>query len=96
MRDPAPPFPVSGEAEWPQDEMDLVVTLNWEAPYAVALELKRSRPDVNVEGVSLRQIYDWTLSLAGFDDDPALCNDEILFAIYQEWYEETLHDRKST
>ena len=70
--------------------------LNWEASYAVALELKRPRPDVNVEDVSLRQIYDWTLSLPGFEDDPALCNDEILFSIYQEWYEEAIHDRKST
>lgn len=33
-------------------------------------------------------IYHWTLELPGFDDDPALANDGILEAIYQEWYEE--------
>jgi FeS assembly protein IscX len=33
-------------------------------------------------------IYQWTLELAGFEDDPQLANQEILTAIYLEWFEE--------
>ena len=68
------------------------MSLSWESSYAIALELKRRYQSVNIEEVSLRQIYDWTLGLPEFDDDPALCNDEILASIYQEWYEELIHD----
>ncbi|MGE5072152.1 MAG: Fe-S cluster assembly protein IscX [Anaerolineae bacterium] len=68
------------------------MTLNWETSYAIAVELKRRHADVNIDEVSLRQIYGWTLELEDFDDDPALCNDEILSSIYQEWYEELTND----
>jgi FeS assembly protein IscX len=67
------------------------VSLNWESSHAIALELKRRHADTDVEGVSLQQIYDWTLALEDFDDDPALANDEILQAIYQDWFEEHIH-----
>jgi FeS assembly protein IscX len=66
-------------------------TLNWEATFAIALALKRKHPNVNIEDVTLKQIYDWTLALPEFDDDPALANDEILYAIYQDWFEEHIH-----
>jgi FeS assembly protein IscX len=46
------------------------------------------KPEINLEEVSLMMIYHWTLGLPGFDDDPQLANDDILAAIYQEWYEE--------
>ncbi len=69
------------------------MTLNWETSYAIALELKRLHVDVNIEEVSLQQIYDWTLELQEFEDDPALCNDDILSSIYQEWYEELMNGR---
>ena len=65
------------------------MTLNWETSYAIALELRRQHPDVNIEKVTLKQIYDWTLQLQEFEDEPSLANDEILYAIYQEWFEET-------
>ena len=67
--------------------------MNWEATYAIALELKRKFTDVNIEEVTLAQIYKWTLELPEFDDDPALANDEILRAIYQDWYEELIHKK---
>jgi len=66
-------------------------TLNWESTFAIALTLKRAYPDVNIEDVTLKQIYDWTLALPEFDDDPSLANDEILYAIYQDWFEENIH-----
>jgi FeS assembly protein IscX len=70
------------------------MSFNWETSYAIACELKRLHPEANIEAVTLRQIYDWTLQLNEFEDDPALCNDDILSAIYQEWFEELLNDRK--
>ncbi len=69
------------------------MTLTWETSYAIARELMRLHPDVELVQVSLQQIFSWTLELEDFDDDPALCNDEILSSIYQEWYEELTNDR---
>ena len=68
------------------------MSLNWESTYAIALELKRRHPDVTLELVSLGQIREWTLALEDFADDPVLANDEILAAIYQDWFEEIIHD----
>ncbi len=62
--------------------------LNWDAIYEIALTLKRQFPDEDLENVSLQQIFAWTMALPNFKDDPELANDEILLAIYQEWYEE--------
>ena len=70
------------------------MTLSWETSYAIAIELKRRHSDVNIEDVSLQQIYAWTIQLEDFEDDPALSNDEILSSIYQEWYEELIDDRQ--
>ena len=66
--------------------------LTWESTYAIALELKRAHPGIDIENVTLGNIQKWTLALASFDDDPALVNDDILSAIYQDWYEEILHE----
>jgi len=65
-------------------------SLNWESIYAIALALKEAHPTVDMENVSLQMIFDWTVKLPAFDDDPALANDEILAAIYQDWFEEIL------
>lgn len=67
------------------------MSLTWESTYAIALELRRRHPGINLEDVSLRQIYEWTLELSEFEDDPALANDDILYAIYQDWFEENIH-----
>jgi len=69
------------------------MSLNWESTYAIALELKRQHPGVTLENVSLGQIHDWTIALEDFDDDPALSNDQILSAIYQDWFEEIIDDK---
>jgi FeS assembly protein IscX len=69
------------------------MTLTWETSYAIALELKRLHPDANIAEVTLGQIYDWTLQIQEFEDDPALCNDDILSSIHQEWFEELMNDR---
>lgn len=66
--------------------------LTWESTYAIALALKKAHPGIDMETVTLGNIQNWTFALENFDDDPALANDEILSAIYQDWYEEILHE----
>ncbi len=68
------------------------MTLTWETSYAIAKELQQRHAGINIQDVSLQQIYQWTLELDDFEDDPALCNDEILSSIFQEWYEELMND----
>ena len=67
------------------------MALSWESTFAIAMELRRQHPDAEIEQVSLQQIYDWTIQLPDFEDDPELANDDILHAIYQDWFEEHLH-----
>ena len=64
--------------------------LNWESIYAIALALKEAHPQVDMQNVSLQMNFNWTVALPAFEDDPALANDDILAAIYQDWFEETL------
>lgn len=62
--------------------------LTWDDSYAIALRLKQRYPTARLEEVSLGMIYQWTVSLPEFEDDPQIANDDILMAIYQEWFEE--------
>jgi FeS assembly protein IscX len=69
-------------------------SLNWESSYAIALALKEAHPEVDLMDVSLNMIYAWTLALENFEDEAVLANDQILSAIYQDWFEETIHDNR--
>ena len=60
----------------------------WDDSYAIACALKKDHPDVELEDVTLRMIYSWTIALEDFIDDPELANDQILTEILQEWLEE--------
>lgn len=62
--------------------------LDWDATYAVARRLMLEHPDVALQDVTLGMIFDWAVALPDFVDSPELANDEILSAIYREWYEE--------
>ena len=62
--------------------------LNWDDSYAIARELIRRFPDIDLQNVSLQMIFRWTIELKDFCDETNLANDEILAAIYQEWFEE--------
>ncbi len=62
--------------------------LTWDDCFPIACALKALYPNVKLEDVSLQQIFDWTIALPGFSDEPALANENILMAIYREWYEE--------
>jgi len=62
--------------------------LYWDAVYEVAQALGAQYPEIDLDQVSLMDIFEWTIQLPGFSDFPELANDEILLAILQEWYEE--------
>ena len=68
--------------------MDEGNVYTWEDSYAIAQALRSRFPEADLDQVSLGMIYQWTLELAGFEDDPQLANQEILTAIYLEWFEE--------
>ena len=61
--------------------------LYWDGSYAIARRLMREHPDVDWASVTLSMIYNWVVALPEFKDDPQLANDELLTAIYQDWYE---------
>jgi FeS assembly protein IscX len=61
--------------------------LYWDSSYAIARRLMALHPDTELSAVTLNMIYNWVLALPDFKDDPQLVNDELLAAIYQEWYE---------
>jgi FeS assembly protein IscX len=67
-----------------------VEELYWDSSYAIARRLIAAHPRVDLSTVTLNMIYDWVLALPDFVDDPQLVNDDLLQAIYQEWYETRL------
>ncbi len=73
-----------------------VEELYWDSSYAVARRLIAAHPDVDLSAVTLNMVYDWVLALPDFVDDPQLVNDDLLQAIYQEWYEERLQSELHT
>jgi FeS assembly protein IscX len=81
------PVELEPPAEWLADDRP-VDAFTWEDSFAIARRLRWLHPDLVLEQVSLGMILRWTMELPGFADDPALANEGILNAIYQEWYEE--------
>ena len=66
----------------------MIDPLGWDDSYEIARALIDRYPDVDLDKVSLEMIYRWTIALPGFEDESELVNDEILAAIFQEWFEE--------
>jgi FeS assembly protein IscX len=62
--------------------------LSWDDTFEIAMALCKQHPDVELNEVSLGMIYQWSINLPNFFDDHELANEEILLAIYQEWFEE--------
>jgi FeS assembly protein IscX len=62
--------------------------LDWDASYAIARRLMAAHPEIDLSTVTLNMLYNWVIALPDFTDDPQLVNDELLQAIYQEWFEE--------
>jgi FeS assembly protein IscX len=53
-----------------------------------------AHPQIELDTISLKQLYGMVLALPGFSDDPALATEEILKEIFRIWYEESTHDNK--
>lgn len=64
--------------------------LTWDDSHEIALELQRTYHEIALEDVSLEMIFKWTVSLPRFQDDVDIVNDEILLAIFRDWYEEVI------
>lgn len=62
--------------------------LDWDDTFGIIHSLSRSHPQVDFEELSLTTLYHWIVTLAEFDDDPTLVNDDILMQIFNTWYEE--------
>jgi FeS assembly protein IscX len=62
--------------------------LYWDGSFQIAAHLKAAHPNVDLNDITLQQIYEWTVALPEFADDPSLANQELLEAIYSEWFEE--------
>lgn len=63
--------------------------LYWDGAFAIARQLQAAQPHIDLSQVTLNMLYNWVIALPDFKDDPDLANDDLLAAIYQEWYEET-------
>ena len=62
--------------------------LTWENTVEIVSILKARHPGTRVQDLSLNTIYQWTIEIPGFEDDRELVNDEILYSILREWFEE--------
>jgi FeS assembly protein IscX len=71
-----------------QERVAMADDLYWDSAYALARRLMERYPQARLDCVTLNMIYNWVVALPEFKDDPQLANDELLQAIYQEWYEE--------
>ncbi len=67
--------------------------LSWEFPYEIALALRAAHPQADLENLSLNDLHAMILALPHFLDDPSLVNDDILLTIFQDWYEEIIHEQ---
>ncbi len=61
---------------------------SWEDTYAVAFIIQERYSNINLEDVSFDTIYRWSFQFPEFSEDPEHVNEEILCAIFHEWFEE--------
>lgn len=62
--------------------------LYWDSTYAICLALMEQYPDHNPENIGLLELAQLVEQLPGFQDDPAMVTERILFDIQIVWYEE--------
>ena len=73
----------------PGDDGPPTESLYWDGAFAIARRLQAAQPHADLGQITINMIYNWVIALPDFKDDPDLANDDLLAAIYQEWYEET-------
>ena len=62
--------------------------MKWLDTREIAIALADSHPDVDPTKVNFVDLYNWTMALEGFDDDPARAGEKVLEAIQSAWMEE--------
>lgn len=69
--------------------MDDPLELYWDSTYAIVIALTEYHPDLQPEAIGLVELAQLIEALPGFNDDPALVNDQFLLDVQTTWYEET-------
>lgn len=64
------------------------MALYWDGSYEIAKALMARHRTAKLDELTLQQIFEWTVALPEFADDPTLVNDDFLSAILQDWFEE--------
>lgn len=62
--------------------------MKWTELEDIAMALVETHEDINPLQVRFTELRQWVLDLPEFDDDPKHCNEKILEAIQQAWYDE--------
>jgi len=62
--------------------------LYWDSTYAIAVALLENYPDQRPVDTGLEELITLVTALPGFEDDPDLVTDQILYDILTTWYEE--------
>jgi FeS assembly protein IscX len=62
--------------------------LKWTDTREIAICLSEKYPDADPQLINFKELYDWTLALEEFDDNPKRCGEKILEAIQMVWIEE--------
>ncbi len=66
-----------------------VTELYWDSTYAIAMALMESYPEQRPIDTGLEELITLITALPGFEDDPDLATDQILYDILTTWYEES-------
>ena len=62
--------------------------MKWTDTREIAILLSEKFPDQDPKAVRFTDLYQWVLSLPGFDDDPKHSGEKILEAIQMAWIDE--------
>ena len=62
--------------------------MKWTDTRQIAEDLLAAHEQVDPQRIRFTDLYQWVLSLPGFQDDPQRCNEKILEAIQMAWIDE--------
>ena len=63
------------------------MSLCWTDIEDVAEALEMEHPEADIMSVRFSELRSWVLELEDFNDDPNRCNERILQAIQETWYD---------
>jgi FeS assembly protein IscX len=64
--------------------------LYWDSTYAIVVALIENYPEQRPVDTGLEELVALVTALPGFEDDPALATEQILYDILTVWYEESV------